>query len=431
MPVKNMPYWWEAAPRTQSEEIALPKTIDVVVIGAGFTGLCAALVLARGGASVAIFEAGILGCGASTLNGGMVGPSFHKLGVAGLKEKFGAERANAILGESIGFVDYLDNFLSTEGIDAEFKRTGRFRGALRPQHFDSMARELEILQTAIGDVGEMLPKAEQHQETGSPLFHGGVIYNRDGCLHPGKYHDGLVQRVREAGVTILAETPVVGLVKTASGFSIKTPRGELAATQVAVCTNGYTKPVTQDLRRRVLPLRSAMIATEILDPDLMKQLMPKGRVYGDSRRLVAYYRPSPDGTRILFGGRASGIQENNTANARNLRAAMLEVYPQLSDTKISHTWSGLVAYTFDHVPHLGQFGGGINEGVYYSMGYCGSGVARATYFGTKLGMKMLNMPGHETAFDDMAFDTRPFYTGNPWFMPALLAWHRVADKLGL
>ena len=431
MPVKNMPYWWETAPRTPSEELPLPKSIDVAVIGAGFTGLCAALVLARGGASVAVFEADVLGCGASTLNGGMVGPSFHKLGVAGLKSKFGAERANAILGESIGFVDYLDNFLSTEGIDAEFKRTGRFRGALRSQHYDSMARELGILQEAIGDVGEMLPKAEQQQETGSPLFHGGVVYNRDGSLHPAKYHDGLVERAREAGVTIFAEMPVIGLEKMASGFTVKTTRGELAATQVAVCSNGYTKSVTQDLRRRVLPLRSAMIATEVLDPNLMKQLMPKGRVYGDSRRLVAYYRPSPDGTRILFGGRASGLKENNAANARNLRSAMLEVYPQLSDSAISHTWSGLVAYTFDHVPHLGQFGGGKNDGVYYAMGYCGSGVARATYFGNKLGMKMLNTSGHETAFDNMDFETRPLYSGNPWFMPGLLVWHRVADKLGL
>jgi glycine/D-amino acid oxidase-like deaminating enzyme len=431
MTVKPSPYWWEDAPRQLSEQVQLPGSADVAVIGAGFSGLCTALVLARGGASVVVFEAGVLGAGASTLNGGMVGPSFHKLGVAGLKDKFGATRANAILRESIGFVDYLETFLTTENIDADFVRTGRFRGALRPKHYDAMARELEILKEAIGVEGAMIAKADQEQETGSPLFHGGVVYNRDARLHPAKYHDGLVRRVLEAGVVIAAETPVTGLEKVASGHNVTTPKGTLRAAQVAVCSNGYTGHVTHDLRRRVLPIRSAMIATEVLPPEVMNRLMPKGRVYGDSRRLVAYYRPSPDGTRILFGGRATSLHEDPVANARNLRASMIEVYPDLSNTPISHTWSGLVAYTFDHVPHLGRFGGGKADGLFYAMGYCGSGVARSSYFGSKLGLKMLGAPDSETAFDDLDFETRPFYSGNPWFMPGVFAWHRLADKLGL
>ena len=431
MSVKSKPFWWEDAPRQHEYPEPLPKTIDAVVIGAGFTGLCTALVLARGGASVVVFEAGELGCGASTRNGGMVGPSFHKLGLLGLKAKFGEQRANAILSESIGFVDYLEKFLATETIGAEFKRTGRFRGALSPAHYDSMVRQLEVLQRAIGVEGVMVSKADQQTETGSTLFHGGVVFDRDGCLHPAKYHDGLVQRVRQAGATITPQTAVTGLQKTTTGYSVETTRGILATTHVAVCTNGYTGKATSDLRSRIIPLRSAMIATAPLDPALMKRLMPMGRVYGDSRRLVAYYRPSPDGKRILFGGRASGLMENNAANARSLRAAMIEVYPQLADTQITHTWSGLVAYTFDHVPHIGQFGSGNADGLFYAMGYCGSGVARATYFGTKLGLKMLGKQDSETAFDNLEFETRPFYSGNPWFMPAILAWHRIADRFKL
>lgn len=431
MPVKSMPYWWEAAPRRQFAAIELPKSVDVAVIGAGYTGLCAALTLARSGASVVIFEAGILGCGASTLNGGMLGPSFHKLGVAGLKNKFGPERANAILGESIGFVDYLDDFLTTEGIEADFVRTGRFRGALKPAHFDAMARELEILQQAIGIEGEMVAKADLAQETGSKLFCGGVIYHRDARLHPAKYHDGLVHRVRQAGATIAPQTAVTGLEKNTAGYIVRTARGEIRASQIAVCTNGYTGAVTQDLRRRILPIRSAMIATEPIDPGLMKLLMPNGRVYGDSRRLIAYYRPSPDGTRILFGGRASGQGDDAIANARSLRASMIQVFPQLSQTGISHSWSGLVAYAFDHLPHIGQFNGGRLDGMFYAMGYCGSGVARASYFGNKLGLKMLGKAGAETAFDNLEFTTRPLYTGSPWFMPLILSWHRMADRLGL
>ncbi len=431
MPTSASPYWWEQAPRLHLEAPTLAQSVDVAVIGAGYSGLCAALVLARAGVTVAVFEAGALGCGASTLNGGMVGPSFHKLGVAGMKKKFGAERSNAILKESINFVDFIEEFLRVEKIDAEFSRVGRFRGALKLQHFDAMARELEILQRAIGVQGEMIAKAEQTRETGSSLFHGGVVYQQDGGLHPAKYHDGLVLRAREAGVSIFPDTAVVSLEKKGSDYKLHTARGDIVASQIAVCTNGYTGKITPRLRRRVLPIRSAMIATQPLAPELIKHLMPQGRLYGDSRRLVAYYRPSPDGTRILFGGRAANLKDNPEANTRELRASMVQVYPELAQVSISHVWSGLVAYTFDHVPHLGQLTGGSMDGIFYAMGYCGSGVARASYFGTKLGHKILGADAGKTAFDDLQFTTHLLYNGNPWFMPTVLGWHRWADKLGL
>ena len=169
-----------------------------------------------------------------------------------------------------------------------------------------------------------------------------------------------------------------------------------------------------------------MIATEPLGAARMNELMPTARMYGDSRRVMAYYRPSPDGSRILFGGRASGPGDRPVANARDLRKMLVEVFPSLADTKITHSWSGLVAYAFDHVPHLGE----AND-LWYAMGYCGSGVARASYFGTKLGHKMLGQADEgRTAFDDLDFDTRPLYTGNPWFMPAIVRWHRLIDDLG-
>jgi glycine/D-amino acid oxidase-like deaminating enzyme len=201
----------------------------------------------------------------------------------------------------------------------------------------------------------------------------------------------------------------------------------MLAERVAICTNGYTGPQFPEFRRRVLPLRSAIIATEAIDPALMSQLMPNARMCGDSRRIVAYYRPSPDGQRILFGSRATGLVDNPAKNAVHLRRSLVEIFPQLADTGISHCWSGLVAYTFDHVPHIGQ-----RDGIFYAMGYCGSGVARASYFGQKLGYKILDQPHQgRTAFDDLAFQGKALYTGNPWFMPLLLNWHRIADRLGI
>jgi glycine/D-amino acid oxidase-like deaminating enzyme len=424
--MKQAPYWWDhAAPTSQLNSIAEPRS-DVVIIGSGYTGLTAALVLARNGASVTVLDAGKIGEGASSRNGGMVGPSFHKLGVRGLTQEFGAEKTNEILRESVGFVDFLKQFLIEENIDADFKQVGRFRGAMRLDHYDAMARELENLQKSCGVAGHMVSQAQQSEETGSDRFCGGVVYEQDGGLHPAKYHAGLVQKVKEAGVTLISETPVLDVERSHGAYIIHTSRGTLAAAKVAVCTNGYTGKPFDDFQKRILPLRSALIATEELPADLIDQLMPKRRMYGDSRRIIAYYRTTPDGKRMLFGGRASGYRENIEQNIKILRSSMTDIFPQMHSVALSHAWSGLVAYTFDHTPHIGQLGG-----LHFAMGYCGSGVARSSYFGTKLGYKILGDAARgETAFDEIPLRKQFLYSGNPWFMPAVLAWHRLADKLG-
>lgn len=391
-----------------------------------YTGLCAALVLARGGATVTVIEAGKLGEGASSRNGGMVGPSFHKLGVRGLQAEFGKEKTNEILRESVGFVDFMKQFLKDEAIDADFQQVGRFRGAMSGAHFDAMARELENLQEACDVQGHMVERKDQGRETGSDRFHGGVVYELDGGLHPAKYHAALVQKVKDAGVHLVSETTVLELERLNASMLVKTTRGNVQAREVAICTNGYTGNPFSDLKKRILPLRSALVATAEIPVDVINRLMPKRRMYGDSRRIIAYYRTSPDGKRILFGGRASGYHENTARNVRILRNSMSDIFPELRNIELSHAWSGLVAYTFDHTPHIGNMGG-----LHFAMGYCGSGVARSSYFGTKLGYKILGKSEEgRTVFDDIPMRGRPLYSGTPWFMPAVLTWHRIADRLG-
>jgi glycine/D-amino acid oxidase-like deaminating enzyme len=423
--VTDQPYWWDAAPRLDRDPGELPKEVDALIVGGGFSGLNAARVLAKEGKSVLVCEAGFTGYGASTRNGGMLGPSFHKLGIEGLKSHYGEDRTNGILKESVGFVGFLQALLGEEGIDCDFRRSGRFRCASRPAHYEQLARDLEPLVAATGIEAEMVGRNDVRKEIGTDRFYGGVRYGIDAGLHPAKYHDGLVRVFREAGGTFADNTAVTGIERGTNDFRVETVNGDVTAGQVAICTNGYTGKVTPWFRRRILPIRSSIIATEPLEPTLMAELMPTKRCYGDTRRIMAYYRPSPDGTRILFGGRATSA-DNMISNAKLLRGSLLDVFPQLEKTRITHSWSGLVGYSFDHVPHLGE-----HDGLHYAMGYCGSGVARATYFGTKLGHKML---GHQeegrTAFDDLPFDTRPLYNGVPWFMPAIIRWHRYLDQLG-
>ena len=420
------PYWWDAAPRSEEPPPPLPEAVDVLIVGAGFSGLGAARVLAKAGVDVLVCEGEFVGYGASTRNGGMLGPSFHKLGVSGLKAHYGQEKTYGILNESIGFVDFVRSLIEEDGIDCDFRRTGRFRGASSENHYRQMATELEAQIEATGIAADLVARERVREEIGTDRFFGGVRYDIDGGLHPGKYHDGLAKATRDAGGVIVGNTCVLSLARAGKGYHVTTTRGVVRAGQVAICTNAYTGRATPWFRRRILPIRSSLIATEPLPEDQMRTLMPTGRMYGDSRRVMAYYRPSPDGRRILFGGRATSA-DKPLVNAKKLRVSMLDVFPELNDVRITHSWSGLVGYAFDHIPHLGQ-----HDGLWFALGYCGSGVARASYFGTKLGHKMLgDEASGKTAFDDLPLTTKPLYTGNPWFMSPIIQWHRMLDRLGV
>ena len=232
----DQPYWWDAAPRVDEESRALPKEIDVLIVGGGFSGLNAARVLAKAGKSVLVCEAGFTGYGASTRNGGMLGPSFHKLGIEGLKSHYGEDRTNGILRESVGFVSFLQALLGEEGIDCDFRRSGRFRCASRPAHYDQLARDLEPLVSATGIEAEMVSRQDVRNEIGTDRFFGGVRYSNDAGLHPAKYHDGLLRVLREAGGRFAANTSVTGVDRMTNGFKVTTVNGEVAAGQVATCS---------------------------------------------------------------------------------------------------------------------------------------------------------------------------------------------------
>ncbi|MBL8672711.1 MAG: FAD-binding oxidoreductase [Alphaproteobacteria bacterium] len=426
--MKFTPYWWEEAPRPQEEPERVPADADVAVVGSGYTGLSAALTLAKAGRKVVVLEADVPGWGASSRNGGMVGPAFHQL--AGARAQYGLDRAKEILAEGLAAHDYVKEVVEREDIRCHYERVGRFMGAMSPAGYDAMARELDAIRKVVPFDAEMVPKARQREEIGSDRFAGGLVIRQDGGLHPALYHLGLLAAARRAGATVLGRTPVTGIERERQRTVVKTPRGELSAGAAIAATNGYTGTVTPALRRRVIPIRSAMIATEPLAPDLMARLMPRRRMLADTRRLLNYFRPSPDGTRVLFGGRAllhgDVDREGNVerTNAEHLHRMMVETFPELAGTRITHYWHGNVAYTFDKLPHTGEI-----DGLWYAMGYCGSGVTRSTWLGHKLALKIMGKPEGRSVFDALPFETRPLYTGKPWFLPFMIAKYRLMDRL--
>jgi glycine/D-amino acid oxidase-like deaminating enzyme len=205
-----------------------------------------------------------------------------------------------------------------------------------------------------------------------------------------------------------------------------TAQGTVKARQVLLATNGYSGPLSPWHRRRVIPIGSYQIATEPLGADRVRALIPHGRNIVDSRRVVVYFRPSPDGERIIFGGRAALAEKNPIACVPRLRQMMDRIFPQLKSVGVTHAWVGWVAYTFDTLPHLGRHGG-----MYYCMGYCGQGVPLAPYFGKRIGQQMLGLKEGRTALDGLPFPSRPYYYGKPWFLAPSVFAYRVIDAIGL
>ena len=255
------------------------------------------------------------------------------------------------------------------------------------------------------------------------MYFGGVVFPRHASVNPGLYHRGLLDRAVEAGVHVTGNCHVSGLRREKNRFILSTSKGEVSARDVIIATNGYTTDLTPWLQRRVIPIGSYVIATEELPIELVDTLFPTDRIASDTCKVVYYYRTSPDRKRILFGGRVSARETNPLISGPALYEDMCRIFPELTGFKVSHSWSGTVAYTFDELAHTG-----VHKGVHYAMGYCGSGVSMASYLGMRLGQKVLGSKEGQTAFDDLSFPTRPFYTGNPWFLPATVAWYRWRDQ---
>jgi glycine/D-amino acid oxidase-like deaminating enzyme len=421
--LRNVPYWWEAVPPRELPETPIDQRCDVVIVGAGYTGLSAGLTLARAGRSVQIFDALRPGEGASTRNGGIASGNLRP-SRAELTRKFGAERASALQHEAKAAREDLAQFLEAEGIDCDFKVTGRFAGASSAGDYDDLARDADWVAKELGVEAFAVSRAEQRQHLGTDYYHGGSVRLDIGGLHPAKYHAGMLARTLEAGAKVHARTPVTGVRPDGADYEVATERGIVRATHVITGTNGYTDASDTWLRRRLVPVRSRIIATAPLSDNLMGELMPKRYMLSETRKLHYYYRPSPDGRRILFGGRDGTIAGDPDWPTQSLRRALIDIFPVLDQTEITHSWFGHVAMNRDMIPRIFT-----RDGVRYAAGYCGSGVVWARWSGQKAALQVLGADEGRSALDFRPPKALPLYNGTPYFMPAVFAWLTMQDRL--
>ncbi len=422
---KPAPYWWDASPRPSDTAAALPASADVLVIGAGYTGLHAALQTARAGLSTVVIDAEAAGFGCSTRNGGQIStsvkPSFDTL-----TKRYGEATAIAILKEGQASLDHVAAFVRAEAIDCDFGVVGRFHGAHTRALYDKLERDSQTSHPGFETGAFMVPRDRQHGELGTDAYWGGIVFPRHASIDPGKYHAGLLRVARIAGAEIISHCRVTDMVRVAQGFDVSTTSGRIRAAKVIVATNGYTGPLTPFQQRRVIPIGSYVIATEEIPAETMDRLFPTNRILSDTRKLVYYYRPSPDRKRVLFGGRVSLQETDPRKSGPKLHAELVRLFPELAGTRISHSWAGLVAYTFDTLAHCGE-----DKGLFHAMGYCGSGVGMAGYLGSKVGKVAAGLEDKLGPFSEIPFPTRPLYSGNPWFLAPSVAVYRLRDRLGV
>jgi glycine/D-amino acid oxidase-like deaminating enzyme len=406
----------------------MPDFVDVAVVGGGYCGLSAARTLAKRGVNVAVFEAETFGWGASSRNGGMVLTGM-KLPVPTLIKRYGREAVRKMYAASLESIDSVEQVVREENIDCGFSRCGHLEVACKQSHFDGYEESAALIQREFNHELRIIPKKELRAEIGSDIYFGGMVDDASAGLNPARYVSGLARAAQRAGACLYDHTRVTSVTQETNNgarkFRVQTSSGSISAREVILASGAYTTEATPALRRKIIPIGSYIIATEVLPDHLARELSPRNRMIYDSKHFLYYYRLTPD-DRMLFGGRAAFFPETENTVRRSaeiLRLGMIGVYPQLRDAKVEFVWGGTLDFTLDVMPHAGKL-----DGMYFAAGFAGHGVAAATWFGAKLAGLICGDP-NDIPFDGIKFPAAPLglRSGNTWALPLAGAWYRLLD----
>ena len=431
MPVREKNFWATtvdvppivATPR-------LPDSVEVAVIGGGYCGLSAVRTLAKRGVNVAVFEAETFGWGASSRNGGMALTGM-KLPVPTLIKRYGRETVQNMYAASLESIDCVEQIVREENIGCNFSRCGHLEVACKQAHFDGYEESAALIQREFNHELRIIPKNELRGEIGSDIYFGGMVDETSAGLNPARYVAGLALAAQRAGACLYDHTRVerveASSVNGVRKFRIETSKGAVTAREVLLASGAYTTGATPALQKKIIPIGSYIIATEILPAELARELSPRSRMIYDSKHFLYYYRLTPD-NRMLFGGRAAffpATENTVRQSAEILRRGMIGVYLQLRDTRVEFVWGGTLDFTLDVMPHAGKLGG-----MYFAAGFAGHGVAAATWFGAKLA-GIICGDANDIPFDGIKFPAAPFglRSGNTWALPLAGAWYRILDWL--
>jgi glycine/D-amino acid oxidase-like deaminating enzyme len=375
---------WSAtcAPLEPLPQLRTEATAEVAVIGAGYTGLSAALHVAAAGHEVVALEAGQLGEGGSGLNGGQV--------IAGLKHDpdllvahYGERIGSQLIARSAEAPDLVFDLIRRHAIPCDAVRTGWIQLAVSESHLPLLQRRADQWRRRGADV-LALSAREAAQLTGSTRYCGGWMDRRGGTVQPLAYLRGLARAAMSSGARIFTRSVVERLSRSGSEWRVETPRACVRARTVILATDAYTDRAFDTLRRTVVPVPSIQVATAPLPPELRAVILPGGQSVSDTKRLLCYFRLDAAG-RLVLGTRGAFRDVPVPATTAAHERALCEIYPQLAGLPLEYRWGGFVAMTRDGLPHLHELAPGLLAG----LGYNGRGVAMATTMGRLLARRAL------------------------------------------
>lgn len=398
---------------------------DVAIIGAGFTGLSAARALAKSGVRVVVLESAHVGFGGSGRNGGHLNNGISHSFVEA-KAHLGTQQAKDLYRAFDASIDTIERIITDEGIDCDFRRSGKLKLASKPAHFDSIARNFKVVNAEVDSETELLTATDLHNEIGSDQFHGAMLSKKSAMMHMGKFVHGLAEASVRHGAVIFENAPVTARKQSLKGWHLTTPRGDVSAEKIILASGAYTTGPFRYFRRRVVPVGSFVIATRPLTTDEIAATIPGNRTYVTSMNLGNYFRLSPD-NRLIFGGRARFSARSDPNSDRKsgemLRAGLQQIFPHLANVDIDYCWGGLVGMTKDRFPRAGKA-----DGAYFSMGYSGHGAQMSTHMGEILADMVTGKPDRNP-MKDMDWAAVPGHFGTPWFLPVVGMYYKMMDRI--
>ena len=414
-----------AAPAPATPVLDVSCKADVAIVGAGYSGLAAALELAESGASVGVLDSGEPGWGASGRNGGQVIPGL-KYDPDEITAMFGVDAGEHLVRVAGAAPDTVFDLIARHRIDCEAKRCGWIQPAFADRDTALVQRRFEQWQRRGAPVA-LLDRDTTCRLVGSPIYRGGWIDRRAGSVQPLSYARGLARAAQKVGARICGGSHVTALNRAGARWNVTTAHGPaVSAGQVLLATNGYTDALWSRLRQSVIAANSFQVATERLPDELLRSVLPEGQVASDTRRLLLYYRSNHDG-RLIMGGRGPFREPAGPGEFRHLESVISLVFPQLKSARCEFHWSGRVALTRDHLPHLHQPAPGLT----LFLGYNGRGVAMATALGTLVAKNLIAPAEHPLPLPITGIRPIPLHALHRIYATAILQTYRVADYLAV
>lgn len=368
-----------------------------------------------------VLERDRVGAGASSRNGGFILPGY-KSDIATIVRRLGLPIAKQLHEDALAAIAFVERLVAEERISCDFHRPGYITLAARPRHLRGLEATRGLLASEFGYHCQLLSQAEMKAEIATARYHGGLLEPDAAAIQPAAYVRGLADVVARLGVALVEGVEVTSVRRVGQEFELQTPGGCVSARDVLVATNGYTGNLLPWLAQRVVPVGSFLIATAPLPVAQQQRLIPRRRLFADTKNLLYYFRLSPDG-RMVFGGRAAFVPTAVERSRELLRLGMAEVFPELAAAPVEFAWGGTLGFTRDQLPHAGR-----HDGIAYALGYGGHGVALASWLGDQVGRAMAG-GGPWPAIASTPFPSIPLYHGTPWFLPAAGAYYALKDRL--